>query len=89
VTVYAGGSGTGRDAPQARQLQQVLGLFLALARGDRPSIKSLTRDMTMEQGTLACFAVGQLLLRHLAEATGKSIEELAAQISLEVGPSTA
>jgi hypothetical protein len=72
------------DVPQIQQLQRVIGLFLALAQGDRPSIKGLTRDMTLEQGTLACFAVGQLLLRHLAKATGKTIEDLAAQISLEV-----
>ena len=75
----------GSDVPQVQQLQRVIGLFLALAQGDRPSIKGLTRDMTLEQGTLACFAVGQLLLRHLAQATGKTIEDLAAQISLEVG----
>ena len=82
-------SGGRRDAPHARQLQHVLGLFLALAKEDRSSIKRLTRDMTLEDGALACFAVGQLLLRHLAQATGKSIEDLAAQISLEVGSSTA
>ena len=75
----------GNGGPQIQQLQQVIGLFLALAQGDRPSIKGLTHDMTLEQGTLACFAVGQLLLRHLAQATGKTIEDLAAQISLEVG----
>jgi hypothetical protein len=75
--------------PQVRQLQSVVGLFVALAKGDRPSIKGLTGDMTLEQGTLACFAVGQLLLKHLAEATGKTMEDLAAQISLEVEASTA
>lgn len=84
-----GEHGAGANVPQAQQLQQVLGLFQALARGDQPSIRHLTRDMTLEQGTLACFAVGQLLLRHLAQATGKSIEDLAAQISLEVGSNPA
>jgi hypothetical protein len=87
VTTHAS-SGTGSDVPQVRQLHQVLGLFLALARGDGASIKGLTGELTLEQGTLACFTVGQLLLRHLAEATGKPLEELAAQISLEVGAST-
>ena len=82
-------NGGSTDVPQVRQLQQVLGLFLALAESDRGAIKALTREMTLEQGTLACFALGQLLLRHLAQATGKSLEDLAAQISLEVGPSPA
>lgn len=76
------------DIPQVRQLQRVIGLFVALAQGDRASIRSLTHDMTLEQGSLACFAVGQLLLRHLAEATGKPLDELAAQISLELGSAT-
>ncbi|HEY8202167.1 MAG TPA: hypothetical protein VII47_12535, partial [Actinomycetota bacterium] len=85
----SGGNGGAGDVPQVRQLQQVLGLFLALARSDQRTIKALTREMTLEQGALACFAVGQLLLRHLGQATGKSLEDLAAQISLEVGSSPA
>ena len=85
------GSGTGTEGngPDLRHLQRVVALFLALARGDRPSIQGLTRDMTLEQGTLACFAVGQLLLGHLARATGKSLEDLAAQLSLEMATRTA
>ena len=86
MTVFGRDGGT-TDVPQVRHLHEVLRLFLALAQGDRAAIKALTREMTLEQGTLACFAVGQLLLRHLAQATGKSLEDLAAQISLEVGPS--
>lgn len=77
---------TGSILPQAQQLQRVLKLFQALAQGDRSSVRKLTRDMTLEQGTFACFAIGHLLLRHVAQATGKSIEDLAARISLEVDP---
>lgn len=82
-------SGEQSGVPQPQQLQRILRLFQALAQGDRATIRSVTRDMTLEQGTLACFAVGQLLLRHLARATGKSIEDLAAQIALEVGSTPA
>ena len=86
MTSRSGGAGD-NNLPQTEQLQKVLKLFQALAQGDRLSIRRLTNDMTLEQGTLACFAIGQLLLRHLVQATGKSIEELAAQIALEVGSS--
>jgi hypothetical protein len=78
--------GAGRTSPsQTQQFRQVLGLFQALEQGDRPSIRKLSRDMTLEEGTLACFAIGRLLLRHLTRATGRSVEELAAQIAREMG----
>lgn len=71
--------------PTVENLRRVVGLFAALARGARDSIPELTAHMTLEEGAMACFAVGQLLMRRLVEVSGKSIEDVAAQLALEVG----
>jgi ribose 1,5-bisphosphokinase PhnN len=70
--------------PTVEHMRRVVGLFAALARGSRHSIPELTSEMTLEQGTLACFAVGQLLMQRLVMASGKSLEDVAAQLALEV-----
>ena len=78
--------GNGVDmGPTVDHMRKVVALFAALARGARHSIPELTCDMTLEQGTLACFAVGQHLMQRLVEASGKSLEDVAAQLALEVG----
>ena len=71
--------------PTVEHLRSVVALFAALARGTRQSIPDLTSQMTLEQGALACFAVGQHLMQRLVEATGKPIEDMAAQLALEMG----
>ena len=78
--------GNGVDmGPTVDHMRKVVGLFSALARGARHSIPELTRDMTLEQGTLACFAVGQHLMQRLVEVSGKTLEDVAAQLALEIG----
>ena len=77
--------GNGVDkGPTVEHMRRIVGLFAALARGDRRSIPQLTETMTLEQGTLACFAVGELLMRRLVALSGKTIEDVAAQLTLEV-----
>lgn len=76
--------GNGVDkGPTVEHLRRVVALFTALARGARHSIPELTADMTLEQGTMACFAVGELLMRRLVAVSGKSAEDVAAQLALE------
>jgi hypothetical protein len=79
----AGGTGPER-LPTVEHMRKVVSLFSALARGDRGSIPKLTKEMTLEQGTLACFAVGELLMRQLVALSGKSVEDVAAQLALEI-----
>ena len=78
--------GNGVDkGPTVEHMRRAVALFAALARGARYSIPELSAGMTLEQGTRACFAAGELLMRKLVEASGKTIEDVAAQLSLEVG----
>jgi hypothetical protein len=77
--------GNGVDkGPTVEHMRKVVGLFAALARGARHSIPELTEGMTLEQGTLACFAVGETLMQRLVAVSGKSVEDVAAQLALEI-----
>lgn len=71
--------------PPVEHLRTVVALFAALARGARHLIPELTAQMTLEEGTLACFAVSQLLMQRLVQVSGKSVEDVAAQLALELG----
>lgn len=71
--------------PSFDHLRSVLGMMAALARGDAGAIRALTRDMTLHQGAMSCFALGQFLIQRLAELSGKSLEDVVAQLSLEIG----
>lgn len=71
--------------PPVEHLRAVVALFAALARGARHRIPELTAHMTLEEGTLACFAVSSLLMQRLVQVSGKSIEDVAAQLALELG----
>ena len=73
------------SGPSVQHMQTVVALFSALARGARHVIPELTAQMTLEEGTLACFAVSQLLMQRLVQLSGKSIEDVAAQMALELG----
>lgn len=79
----ADGNGVNKG-PTVEHMRRIVGLFAALARGDRRSISQLTGEMTLEQGVYACFAVGELLMRRLVVASGKTIEDVAAQLALEI-----
>lgn len=82
--LYADGNGVNKG-PTVEHMRRVVALFAALARGARHTIPELTQEMTLEEGTLACFAVGQLLMQQLVVASGKSLEDVAAQLALEFG----
>jgi hypothetical protein len=84
VGKHADGNGVNKG-PAVEHMRRVVGLFSALATGARASIPELTDGMTLEQGALACFAVGELLMRKLVDLSGKSIEDVAAQLTLEFG----
>ena len=71
--------------PPIEHLRAVVALFAALARGARHRIPELTQHMTLEEGTMACFAVSQFLMQRLVQVTGKSVEDVAAQLALEIG----
>jgi hypothetical protein len=81
--LHADGNGVNKG-PTVEHLRSAVALFAALANGARHSIPELIGHMTLEEGTLACFAVGQLLMQHLVRVSGKSIEDVAAQLALEV-----
>ena len=71
--------------PTVDHLRSVLGMAAAIGRGDSGAIRALTRDMTIEQGALSCFALSQLLLARIAALMGKSLQDVVAQLSLELG----
>ncbi len=84
TALAADGNGVDKG-PKVEHLRNVVGLFAALARGARHSIPELTAQMTLEEGATACFVVGQLLMQRLVDVSGKSIDDVAAQLALEVG----
>jgi hypothetical protein len=71
--------------PSVEHLRSVLGMTAAIGRGDGGAIRALTRDMTLQQGAMSCFALAQLLLARLADLMGKSVQDVVAQLSLELG----
>lgn len=71
--------------PSVDQLRSVLGMAAAISRGDSGAIRALTRDMTIDQGALSCFALSQVLLSRVAALMGKSVQDVVVQLSLELG----
>jgi hypothetical protein len=77
--------GTESAAWSVEHLRAVRGMTAAIRRGDSGAIRSLTRDMTIQQGAMSCFALAQVLLARLADLMGKSVQDVVVQLSLELG----
>lgn len=71
--------------PGVEHLRSVLGLAAAIGRADSGAVRALTREMTLHQGAMSCFALSQVLLARLAMLMGKSVQDVVAQLSLELG----
>lgn len=71
--------------PTVEHLRSVLGMAAAIGRGDSGAIRALTREMTLDQGAMSCFALSQVLLARIAALMGKSVQDVVTQLSLELG----
>ena len=74
--------------PSVDQLRTVLGLAAAIARDDSFDILALSRQLTLQECGMACLALTQVLLDRLADATGRSLDEVVASLSIELGDSS-
>jgi hypothetical protein len=70
--------------PSHDQLRSLLGVTAALSRGDAGAVRDLTKEMSLYQGLMSCLVLLQMLLKRLAEITGKSVSEVIAEISLQL-----
>jgi hypothetical protein len=71
--------------PTVDQLRTVLGLAAAIIRDDSADIRALSRELTLQECGMACLALTQVLLDRLADATGRSLDDVVASLSAELG----
>lgn len=71
--------------PTVDHLRRVLALAAAIIRGDSDDIRALSRRLTLQECGMGCLALTQILLDRLADATERSLDEVVASLSAELG----